>query len=318
MSGNYEHIKSAPSGGVKFRTIIILLLIAFIGGTISAGWAITKYNLFQTDNSNAAIIMDRDTVPNANETAVAAKSNNQSVQQSQNIEEQNTDNNNQSVNDLVDSLEGRLSPTKLQAQQISGNVSRTESMLIAFSARRAIDSGSALGYIENELRLKFSNSNPDDIRAIIDAGNNPVRLATLQNQLEIASDILLTPSSDATAWGIIKKEMGELFVVRKEGSQPPQADRRLARIKTALTSRDIKTAILEMEKMPGANSARDWIALAKRYDRVQKALDAIEKTAISIPSNILTIEPVIPQAGIVKESQPSAENASSTTGNKLN
>lgn len=304
MSNNYEHMKPTPSGGIKFRTIIILLLIAFVGGTVAAGWTITKYDLFQTGNDNVAIVVDRDTIAKVNETETAsALPRNQSSESSQNIESQNDIINDKLINERVDSLDDRLSRINVQAQQASGNADRTESMLIAFSARRAIDSGSALGYVENELRLKFENSNPDDVRAIIDAGNNPVRLATLQNQLDIATEILLSPSSDASTWDIIKKELGELFIIRKAGSQPPQADRRLARIKTALANRDVKTAILEMEQMPGADNARDWIALAKRYLRVQQALDAVEKTAISIPSKALPIRPTSPPVETQSETQ---------------
>ncbi len=277
---------------MKLRTIAILLLIAFVGGTIAAGWAITKYDLFQTDGKNEAIIFDRDAAANINAPAVASESLKiQAAETCQNIENQNDTINTQLINERVDSLDDRLSRINVQAQQASGNADRTESMLIAFSARRAIDSGSALGYVENELRLKFGNSNPDDVRIIVNAGNNPVRLATLQNQLDIASEILLSPSSDASIWDVIKKEFGELFVIRKAGSQPPQPERRLARIKTSLANRDVKTAILEMEQMPGAENARGWISLAKRYLRVQKALDAVEKTAISIPSNALPIRP---------------------------
>lgn len=293
MSTQYEKINPTPNGGMKFRTILILLLIAFVGGIIAAGWAITKYDLFQMDSDNAAIVIDPATVSNANEAApVASLPNNQRAEQPENIENQNDSINDQLINERVDSLDDRLSRINVQAQQASGNADRTESLLIAFSARRAIDSGSALGYVENELRLKFGNSNPNDVRDIIDAGNNPVRLATLQNQLDTASEILLSPNSDASTWDIMQKELGELFVIRKAGSQPPQADRRLARIKTALSNRDVKTAILEMEQMPGAQNAKEWIAMAKRYVRVQQALDAIEKTAISIPSNALPVQPV--------------------------
>ncbi len=323
MNANYEKINPSPNGGIKFRTIILFLLIAFIGGTVAAGWAITKYDLFQTNSENEAIVVDRDAIANeqaaSNEQAVASEAaNSQSVVSRENIENQNDTINDQLINERVDSLDDRLSRINVQAQQASGNADRTESMLIAFSARRAIDSGSALGYVENELRLKFGNSNPDDVRAIIDASNNPVRLATLQNQLDIASEILLSPSSDASTWDIIQKEIGELFVIRKAGSQPPQPERRLARIKTALANRDVKTAILEMEQMPGAENARDWIALARRYIRVQQALDAVEKTAISIPSNALPIRPVAQQPETEQQTQQPIENAPRATGNVLN
>ena len=314
MSSNYEPIRPSPSGGVKFRTIILLLLIAFIGGIISAGWAITRYDIFQTGNSAPSIVMDRNIIKESG-TADSETKPSQSAELARTAANQKTAIDNQSIREPINNLGESLPPNDTRSQQASATVDRAESMLIAISARRAVDSGSALGYLEHELRLKFGNSNPDDVRAITDASNNPVRLATLQNQLDSASDILLSPSNDATIWDVIKKEMGELFVIRKAGSQPPQADRRLARIKTALANRDIETAILEMEKMPGAGSARDWIALAKRYMRVQQALDAIEKTALSIPSNIL---PTIQPPAAVQEAQRSIETVPAAPANQRN
>lgn len=318
MSNNYEKIHNSSSNGAKFRTIVIMTLLAFVGGTITAGWVITKYDLFQSaplaQRPNSADSQN-DAPANIQSAADQAIGIDPNLLNNQGISNNNTDNiigaanpenqnnvvNDQLINERVDSLDDRLSRINAQAQQASGNAGRTESMLIAFAARRAIDSGSALGYVENELRLKFGRSNPSDVTAIIEAGEKPVRLATLQNQLDTTSEKLLTPSSEASTWDTIKKEMSELFVIRKEGSQPPQPERRLARIKTALSNRDVKTAVAEMEAMPGAANATDWIDMAKRYMQVQSALDAIEAAAIALPTNsaaVPTANQIQPQASL--------------------
>lgn len=314
MNANYEKIQSAPSSGVKFRTIAILTFIAFICGSIAAGWAITKYDLFQPVGSGLGtqddqnIVVDPDTMgqngselgglndgnPQSLSSAIGQNANSQNIgsqngvsQSDQNTAQDPTNAvNDQLINERVNNIDDRLSRIDVQNQQTSNDAIRTESMLVAFAARRAVDRGAPLGYLKNELRLKFGKTNPNDVAAIITAGELPVRLSVLQNQLETATEILMTPDSDATAWEKFKKEISELFVIREAGSQQLQPNRQLARIKTALADRDVQTAIAEMKQMPGASKAQKWIDLANRYVQVQNALDSIEKTAIAMPTNL--------------------------------
>lgn len=303
MNSNSQKIQN--SSGIGFRSFILFTLFAFLGGTIAAGWAITKYDLFQGGNS---AIFSADSAQNSGDDKIdidRANISSETQQSGQNsaifpasnappndnngsnkIQRENENLNDQLINERVESLDNRLTRIDSQAQQVSGNAIRTEALLIAFAARRAIDSGSPLGYVEEQLKLKFSASNPQEVQAIVEAGQNPVRLSNLQNQVEQSSEALLATNGDATTWEKIKKEMSELVVIRK--TQPPtsQPVLRLERIKTALANRDVKTAIGEMEKMPGADNASKWLISARRYIAVQNALDAIEKTAILIPRNI--------------------------------
>lgn len=300
MNANYEKIQRTPSGNIKFRTIAILAFIAFICGSIAAGWAITKYDLFQPVGSGPGSQNDQNIAANPNGTAaneVAIGNNSANPQPLLSANRQN----NGISGDLAgqkqignqagpnqagpnQSINNQLPLPHAQGQQ--RNINRTESILVAFAARRAIDRGAPLGYIEEELRRKFAQTNANDVAAIIMAGEKPVRLSVLQNQLDTATEILMTADSDASAWDKIKKEMRELFVIRKAGIEELQPNRQLARIKSALADRDVQTAIIEMKQMPGASKAQKWIDLANRYVRVQNALDAIEKTAIAMPVNL--------------------------------
>ncbi len=320
MNTDYEKIQTAPNNGIKFRTIAIFTLIAFIGGSVAAGWAITKYDLFQSNDiadnngimSNEPLNIDSKAItvapapqPTANNAVAVNQIRNNSTRQLDDS----------SMKQRVDSLDDRISRINVQAQQASGNANRTEAMLIAFAARRAIDSGSSLGYIADQLTFRFANTNQKDIDILIEASDNPIRLSALQNQIEQTSESLLSPNQDSNTWDTIKKEMSELFIIRKSGSPPPQPERRLERIKIALSSGDIKTAIAEMEYMPGAENTADWIASAKRYIRVQNALNAIERTAISIPSSTIEVPNITssPQLGNnneernINNGQPSQE-----------
>lgn len=319
MSSNNQKIQSNPNSGIKFRSFVLFTLCAFVGGIIAAGWAITKYDLFQgTDspifsadnsagNTNDSININRNSISGDiqgrdQNNAILPSVNQQANDNNggSNVERQNENLNDQLINERVESLDNRLTRIDSQAQQVSGNVARTEALLIAFAARRAVDSGSALGYIEEQLKLKFTASNPRDVQTIIAAGSNPVRLSNLQNQVEQSSDALLSTNNDASTWEKIKKEMSELIVIRAAQTQISQPELRLERIKTALANRDVRAAIGEMEKMPGADNARKWIISARRYIAVQNALDAIEKTAILLPQNIYIppVNSIAPQSKV--------------------
>ena len=309
MSNSYDKIQTDTNYGMRLRTLIIFILIAFIGGIITAGWAITKYDLFQPEaatisanQSDDIIRLSPETIaePDARQTPITNGNANQTNNTLDTIIQQQNDNvNDQLINERVDSLDNRLAQIDSQAQQLSGNATRTEAMLIAFAARRAIDSGSRLGYIKNQLQTRFINSNADDVKVIIEAGDNPVRLSALQNQLENGARFLLQSDDDKSTWDVIKKEISELIIIRPANSRPSQTEQRLAQIKMDLNNRDVKNAISKMEEMPGAINAREWISYARRYIKVQEALDAIEKTAILLPSGPAVTEtlpnPIIPQ-----------------------
>ena len=307
MSSSYETIKTDTNDGMRLRTLIIFIFIAFIGGIIAAGWAITKYDLFQSKPNNISADKADDIITLNPETIAAPSTSRQPITNGDThqvnnsneadtiIQRQNNNVNDQLINERVDSLDNRLAQIDSQAQQVSGNADRTEAMLIAFAARRAIDSGSTLGYIKDQLQARFISSNGDDVKVIIEAGDNPVRLSALQNQLENNAEFLLKTNDDKSTWDIIKKEISELIVIRSTNSQPLQAEQRLAQIKTALSNRDVKSAITEMEQMPGAANAQEWITYARRYIKVQEALDAIEKTAILLPNGAAPLNPRAPQ-----------------------
>src|SRR3546814_289458 len=80
----------------------------------------------------------------------------------------------------VSELEDRMSRIKVQAQAASGNAARAEGLLIAFAARRALDTGGPLGYIEGQLRLRFGRAQPRAVATIINAAREPATLQDLQ------------------------------------------------------------------------------------------------------------------------------------------
>ena len=184
----------------------------------------------------------------------------------------------------VAELEQRLSRITLQAESASGNASRAEGLLVAFAVRRALDRGLSLGYLEAQLRLRFGDDQPNAVKTIIDTSREPVTLEQLRAELDVIAPELVGRSGDkGSLWTGLKREIGELFVVRPAGTQSPRATERLDRARRYLTNGMADKAIAEVEAMPGAAAASAWLIDARRYNEARRALDLIETAAILEP-----------------------------------
>lgn len=183
-------------------------------------------------------------------------------------------------------LEQRLTRLDLQAQAGSGNAARAEGLLIAFATRRALERGAPLGYLADQLRLRFGNAQPNAVRAIIEASRDPVTLDQLVARLEGMSQNLATAPSEEGLWHRVRREVDGLFVIRRESAPSPAPRMRLERARMFLESGRIEAAVDEVRNMPGAADAGNWIADAERYASTQIALELIETTAILEPREL--------------------------------
>lgn len=180
-------------------------------------------------------------------------------------------------------LERRLADIDVQAQAAGGNASRAEGLMVAFAARRAIERGLALGYIENELNQRFGATMPRAVATIIEASKQPMTADKLSEQLEKLSPQLLSDATDEGFWANARREVGQLFIVREDDDNYLSPDQRLSRARRALDIGRVDRAIAEVEKLPGAAKAQDWLVVAKRFNEGQRALDLIEYAAIQGP-----------------------------------
>lgn len=184
----------------------------------------------------------------------------------------------------VAELEQRLSRITLEAASASGNASRAEGLLVAFAVRRALDRGLSLGYLDAQLRLRFGDDQPNAVKTIIETSRDPITLEQLRAELDaIAPELVGRSGDDASLWTGIRRELGELFVVRAAGSQSPRATERLDRARRYLAGGMADRAIAEVEAMPGAAAANEWLIDARRYHEARRALDLIETAAILEP-----------------------------------
>lgn len=175
--------------------------------------------------------------------------------------------------------EQRLARLDLQAQAAAGNAARAEGLLIAFATRRAIERGAELGYLADQLRLRFSDQWPNAVQAIIRFSRDPIRIDNLTARLDGLGP-QLAERGEGMSWNRLQNELGQLFVIRRESTPSPQPERRLERARIALEQGRYQNAIDEVRGLPGADRAEGWIADAERFRDAMQALEVIETAAV--------------------------------------
>ena len=177
------------------------------------------------------------------------------------------------------SLEARTADVSADAAAARGQASRAEGLLIAFAARRALDRGLGLGYIEEQLRTRFGGVQPRAVIEVIQASRNPVTLEDLRQGLDAIAPDISTVRAD-NWWNSLRREIDNLVVLRKAGTPSPLPSDRLARAKRLLEGGQVEAARAEVERLPGAGDAANWMTAANRYVGARHALDLIENAAI--------------------------------------
>ncbi|MBY8337195.1 hypothetical protein KYN89_09045 [Alteriqipengyuania sp. NZ-12B] len=203
--------------------------------------------------------------------------------------------------------EARLSRLDLQAQAAAGNAARAEGLLISFATRRSIERGAELGYLADQLRLRFGDALPNAVRTLTDMSRNPVTLDQLLARLE-GLEPKLRASPEEPSLQRLRRELSNLFVVRRRSSPSPRPQRRIERAKMFLETGRYEAAIEEVQNMPGAEAADQWIADVRRYAAAQRALDLIETAAVLEPRKLRDgsgerIDQPSPAVAPVKEQQ---------------
>lgn len=183
------------------------------------------------------------------------------------------------IDQRLAAAEQRLARLDLQAQAAAGNAARAEGLLIAFATRRAVERGAELGYLADQLRLRFSDQWPNAVNTIIGFARNPIRYDNLTARLDGLGPQLVE-REEGLSWARFTRELGGLFVIRRESTPSPQPERRLERARIALQQGRYQNAIDEIRGMPGAQQAESWIADAERYRDAMQALEVIETAAV--------------------------------------
>ncbi|SEN55502.1 hypothetical protein SAMN05192583_3050 [Sphingomonas gellani] len=179
------------------------------------------------------------------------------------------------------SLEARTATLAADAGAAGGQATRAEAALVAFAARRAVDRGLGLGYLEGQLRTRFGVSEPDATEQVIGAARQPLTLEDLRQGLDaIAGDLATGTRGDGWFAGL-RRELSGLVTLRKVGTPSPLPADRLARARRLIEAGQVEAARAEVSRMPGASEARNWLGAADRYIATRRALDRLEGAAIT-------------------------------------
>ena len=175
-------------------------------------------------------------------------------------------------------LERRLSEVENATERVEGSAGRADNLLIAAATRRAIDRGVALGYLEKRCR-RFGNRHRAAVATIV-TGPRPVRLNDLIAHYEALGRDLRRGGPETDWWSGLKRELGSIVQVHSSKRPPLAPDARYDRALSRLQSGDVDEALAETMRMPGAAQAGAWVAEARRYIAVHRALDEIESSAL--------------------------------------
>ncbi|MBB5728871.1 hypothetical protein [Sphingomonas prati] len=200
----------------------------------------------------------------------------------------------------VERTEQGIAQLAERTTESSSNAERAEGLLVAFAARRALDRGGQLGYIEGLLRERFGGNQPQAVATILSASRQPVTLEELQTGMDEIAPTLLARGTDDSWWQGVRRELAGLVVVRRASVPSVAPVDRLTRARRQLESGHVDTALAEIARLPGRALAGAWIIKARRYVSARRALDIIETAALLAPHR-----PIIP-AAIVAPADPVA------------
>lgn len=177
-------------------------------------------------------------------------------------------------------LERRLSEVENATERVEGSAGRADNLLIAAAARRAIDRGVALGYLEKLLVERFGQRHRAAVATIVTGARRPVRLNDLVAGYEALGRDLRRGGPETGWWPALKRELGSIVEVHSSKRPPLAPDARYDRALSRLQSGDVDEALAETMRMPGAARASAWVAEARRYIAVHRALDEVESSAL--------------------------------------
>ena len=183
-------------------------------------------------------------------------------------------------NAQIADLQARVVRVENSTQRAEGFAGRADALVIAFAARRAIDRGVALGYLEPLLTDRFGALHQQAIATVITASRQPVRLNDLIAQYETLGPVLRRGGPQDSWWTNFRRELGTLIEVHPAQRPAVNADARYARARLRLGTGDVDQALAETMRLPGAANAQDWVGKARRYVAAHRALDEIESAAL--------------------------------------
>ena len=115
---------------------------------------------------------------------------------------------------------------------------------------------------------------------MVTGSHEPVRLNDLIAEYDRLGPDLRRGGPQDSWWTNFKRELGSLVEVHSAEKPAANAEARYLRAQQRLASGDVDQALAETMRLPGAARAGGWVAKARRYVAVHRALDEIESAAL--------------------------------------
>jgi hypothetical protein len=180
----------------------------------------------------------------------------------------------------VAQLEARIAEIERMTQLAAGSAGRADALVVAFAARRAIDRGVPLGFLENLLVDRFAAQHQRAVATVISASRAPVRLDQLTEEYGALGPELRGSGTKESWWASLGREFGSLVEIRRADVPSTKPETRYRRAADRLSSGDVEGALAETMRLPGAQATAGWAAKARRYIAAQRALDELESAAL--------------------------------------
>lgn len=185
----------------------------------------------------------------------------------------------------IATLEARLALLERQTQSARGSAGRADALVVAFAARRSLERGVALGYLEPLLVERFGAAHQRAVATVVTASRAPVVQSDLIAEFRRLGPVLRGKSPDESWWNGIRREFGTLIAIRRNDTPNPRPTARYDRALARLEAGEIDAALAEAMRLPGAArpEARGWVIRARRLIATKRALDEIESAALIPP-----------------------------------
>jgi hypothetical protein len=195
------------------------------------------------------------------------------------------------VDQRIDRIEEKVDDIDERTATATSEAHRAERLLIAFAARRAIDRGAPLGYLEGVLRERFGRTEPQAVATVISTGRQPVTIAELRDGLEALGPRLSSAADNAGWWESVRRELADLVVIRRADVVSNAPVDRFTRAREDLAAGHVDAALVEVARLPNRRIATTWITEARRYVQARVALDRIESAALLEPAPVVAPGP---------------------------
>lgn len=276
----YLTAQTASAGGMKFKHFMLLLLVAFSGGAAATWWLADSFGILAPSAHEVAEAENiAAPLPSANAMPASVAAAGATVQ-----------------------VEGQAVPVYVAGSAILGDAVRGEGLLLTFAVRRALDNGAPLGYLAEQLRLRFGATQPQAVATIISAAQAPVTIDQLQAELSGLVPTLVSSHRDNSVWETVKGEFSQLFVLRRDDGSTRTPEQRLIRAQAFVEAGNLSAALSEVTAMPSAPAAQPWMIRAKRYADARNALERLEQMALIRPVVLPVTMPASVQASAAKAS----------------